>query len=260
MKLEVLSINCADSPVNSGRANKMVLLAREIKKIDPQIVFFQELVSKKSEEVLMNNLNDYHFFDTSKEPMKRGGLLIASKFQYVGGGLFNQFNRQAYLNPLSWSDWFLGKGFLSADIMAGKTKIRLVDVHPICNYFRSGGGQRALREQLKQLADYARKYRGKMLVSGDFNTIAGSSDYEYFMKESELTDPSFGKKIQTFNPEAVIGIARPFSRMIYGNNKLDYTLYKGFNPEQVTQKTVLNKKVEGIWLSDHYGLLTEVKL
>jgi len=265
MVIKVLSFNCADSPVNFGnREVKFKLISEEIKKLKVDVVFFQELVTKKAVKTLVENLKDYSFAGSTEDPKKSGGLLIASKFKILNSE-FIKYNRQAYWNPLSLSDWVLGKGYLMVQLKVGKSEIKVVTSHTVCNYFRDCFGKKALRDQLMQLAEFSKNYKGKLIVSGDFNLIFGSELYHELIKESRLFDPSSKAKFFTMNPDAVAKPWNYFSELIYGKVKLDYTLFNGFNNKKIKQKPVLNKKVKTsqgkeMWLSDHFGLFTEVKI
>lgn len=263
MEVKLLSMNVADSPVNFGRAKRMGVLGEEVKKLNPDVVFFQEFVSKKSVEALKKAMKGYSFLG-GDSPMENGGLLVASILPYIGKGAFRKFDRQAYWFPLSWSDKYLGKGFFSFSVKAGGRPIHMVDLHTMCNYLQSDAGERALREQLMQLAGYVKKQKGKLIVSGDFNLVSGTDLYKDFIDSSGLYDPLEKNPPETYNSEEIFFLVKGISKKLYGGRKLDYTLFKGFKPKDISQRVVFNRPVfrdgKKMFLSDHYGLFTKVRV
>jgi endonuclease/exonuclease/phosphatase family metal-dependent hydrolase len=155
--------------INFASSKRYIQIARELQRLDADLVLLQEVWTKKALEALPTNRN---WSVASARPVcffERNGLVVLSKFPILGGE-FHPFTAAALPDAL------VTKGALKVTIeMADKRRVNVWDVH-----LQDGHSYRTRRRQIAELLGWIRGAAdGQLadLVGGDFNCAPDSEEY-----------------------------------------------------------------------------------
>ena len=104
----------------------------------------------------------------------------------------------------------------------------------------------------------------KLIVSGDFNFKPSNYLYTKLLDITHLVDPSFGTDSITVFANNTTSWKFNLGLKFNLNKKIDYTLVSKDLAKDITQKVIFDElskiKNKEIHLSDHFGLLTSLKI
>ena len=132
----------------------------------------------------------------------------------------------------------------------------LINTHLLANYFNRDIEIFSIRRQLNQLIDTINSFdREPILLAGDFNFAFESDTYNYFLKKTNMANPLGGMKGKLKN--RISAKQNIISRLLPENYfKLDYMFFKNIKNGQILDKKIMfDSRVEGVYLSDHSGVL-----
>jgi endonuclease/exonuclease/phosphatase family metal-dependent hydrolase len=249
LKLVTYNIWGLPSWMSRARPGRYPRIARELERLDPDIVLLQEAWTAKARKAAPDDghwsiaraARQHTFFQQS-------GLMTLSKFPIIGGE-FYPFSRAAF------PDRFVNKGILKVTVQLQDGRVlNIWNVH-----LQDGGSAEIRRSQLREIESHvlaAEDGQIADLVGGDFNCTPDSA----FVRE--LAD-SLGPSVQQ------LGGANPFvtwddlSTKPGNGQTLDYIFIRERTKFQNVQAatrvafTAANLKQR---LSDHLGIEAEVKL
>ncbi|MDP3966030.1 MAG: endonuclease/exonuclease/phosphatase family protein [archaeon] len=265
MNLTIVSENLMDVPWIYSWNKRIRQTAREILKLNPDIISFQEAVFKKTRRTLENELKGYTMYkgDASE-------ILIFSKIP-IKGYKYEKYKKNGYWYPFSWSDAIAGKGFQHIKFDFGKEKINLLNTHLIAPYtkFKSKAEFEVILSQLDQLISYCKKLKGKLIICGDFNfgtkmmenTHARKDLYKRIKDKLNILNPLEKEKINYFNFRAPFD-NKFFQKFLPPLERYVHVFLKGFEKKKVYQKNVLTEKIDAgnkkVYPSNHPGILTKI--
>lgn len=158
---------------------------REIKKIEPDFISFQE-VSPEWAKALKAGLSvDYAYFQIIQHPDQSQGLAIFSKFP---------------LANLVYHDWS-GTANLSGQVIVGQETVNFLSLHTRSPMTKLKWRKR--NEHINEAANFIAQKEGEFLVLGDFNAVPWDNQLNKFRKKTDLVDsrrkltptfPSWGPK------------------------------------------------------------------
>ncbi len=259
--MKILTLNCFLVPLLSpSPKTRIKLIAKKINEINPDLVFLQEVPLKSHKEELIKLLSKYNYnYITHGGLLKMGGgLCFFSKFP-ITEKKFYEFSKSGYWTDMSFLDKLAGKGFMKLKIQAGNQVYYCFHAHLTCNYkndySKNNKGLILIKQQIKEIAKEIRKISlaNPCFIIGDLNMHPGTKIYKDFMKKTKAED------ISLFHDPSFIGkpskIRKYFDKSCPG--KLDYIFYRGQAKINYMTNYVYN---ENEFLSDHKGILTEIKI
>jgi endonuclease/exonuclease/phosphatase family metal-dependent hydrolase len=170
LKLVTYNIWGLPSWMTGARAGRYSPIARELKRLDPDVVLLQEAWTTEARRAapadgrwaVARAAGQHTFFQQS-------GLVTLSKYPILGGE-FYPFSRAA------WLDRFVNKGALKVTVqLPGKQVLNVWNVH-----LQEGGSAEVRRSQIRELVAHVRGAEdGQIadLVGGDFNCTPQSPCY-----------------------------------------------------------------------------------
>lgn len=262
--LSVVSLNVYGTPfvphkvlrtlMRNNIRKRFKLIAKEIQKVSPDIIFLQEVHDYFHLRYLMNHLKEYKYsFYRHSYFGPRGGLVTMSKFQ-LARKHFIDFHTRGKLFDKSITGHLSGKGVLLSHIHG--TDVYLLNTHLTQNskhdWDKKNNYTSILQSQLTQLNQLVKTFaqRGKALIfAGDFNMPKDSSYYKNFVNDTKLHDAfkkdSFPTYHEVFLPEGQkVG-------------RLDFIFHSStLTPKKVAYilKDSIKEKNDELYLSDHIGL------
>lgn len=262
MELELLSINCFDSPLSLNRVKRIHVLVAKIIEIRPQIVCLQEITFSGTAKRVFKLFTDagYKCVYNANKILNKGGLFVATLLPIVTSE-FKSFKDQGTLDSLQVTDRLLVKGYQKLNILIGGENISLFNTHLTCVYnLKSTRQVGTLKKQLGQLMKELENENSKAILTGDLNFTPNDPLYAQMLENNKLKDPLSNSKRITVSGKNTNrqGLYKSGSDM-----KLDYTLLtKGLNTK--SQEVIFDKtyKIDEkkSHLSDHYGLITAIDI
>ena len=112
-----------------------------------------------------------------------------------------------------------------------------------------------------------------MILAGDFNREPHSPEMKKFMKHTKLENLLPGN-VHTHNPENLEWSLKVLNKASnnnffnpqksFGTKQVDYMFCRGFEENTMSQKLIFDTsyEIKGAqqYLSDHYGILTEIDI
>lgn len=263
--LSVLCLNCFGSPISINRLLRFRLIAKEIEKLNPDLVMLQEVISPNYMKILHDELDKFgwKFHSSRSELFVSGGLVIISKSLELKNLEFRKFKEQGPITLLSLTDRILGKGFQTAECKINGKDILLINTHILCLYSKRKRDYEAQEKQLNQLSDFiTAKNADNIILAGDLNNDPDSTMILNFKNKHNLIDTLSTKEITVDSNN----LNRKGLLKLFGDGKSYRTDYlfvtKGMKIEKckVVFKASHRINSKTIHLSDHYGITTKIKL
>ena len=251
LSLRLVTYNIWGLPswLTGARAGRYPRIARELERLDPDVILLQEAWTTKSREAArldarwsMARAAGQHTF------FQQCGLVTLSRFPIIGGQ-FYPFSRAAF------PDRLVNKGVL-------KVTLELPDgqVLNVWNVHLQDGGSPGVRSaQVRELIARVRTAEDGQtadLVAGDFNTTPGSALYR------ELSDV-FGPSAQELNGGAPFVTWDGLSARAGAGQTLDHVFLRRrtrFQTVQASQHVAFSASRPEERLSDHFGIEAELNL
>jgi endonuclease/exonuclease/phosphatase family metal-dependent hydrolase len=229
--------------MSGARSGRYPRIARELERLDPDVVLLQEAWTAKARTAVPTNGNwsvaraagQHTFFQQS-------GLVTLSKFPIIGGE-FYPFSRAAF------PDRFVNKGLLKVTVqMPGGRVLNVWNVH-----LQDGGSAEIRLSQVRELVSRVEATEdGQIadLVGGDFNCTPGCPLY------SELTN-SLGPTVQQLSGGTPFVTWDGLSVKPGAGQTLDHIFIRGKRAFQVVSAVphvAFSAPSLEERLSDHFGI------
>lgn len=248
--MTILTFNCHG--IRTVLSNqRMRLIVGQIKKLQPDLVFLQEVFfpwHKKIFRKLLKNKYPYHYLPRRGLLRAGGGLCCFSRYPIVEK-YFRAFWRKGFWGDKTWRDKFAHKGFAALKIK-GPITFYAFNTHVTANYlFDYSGTNRQViiqESQLKQLARGINQISKKTpcFLAGDLNVVPDTILFSGFLSATGCLDLTKSLKSSIRNKRV----------------KIDYVLFRGDRQVSSRCKYVFQREVSGTILSDHYGILVKVNI
>jgi len=271
-RIKVLTYNVFGVFVAPAREARMEQIGKEIAKLNPDIIGFQEAFNRKQRALILADLEKngwgkpYEFYE---KRWYGPGAWIVSKYPLEKTKMFTY---PVNGTPVD-SDWYAQKGVAYARIATPFGPLDFFDTHMIARYTsvkdRRGNIieddrsktdrllQAEFQAQVVQATNQAGRVRGLVSV-GDFNSPPVLLEYHLFAALSALNNVGYELPISDCNGETVD--CKP-------DNRIDHIFYQnyagdsGFYLKPLKAEMVFSEKVKSrmgmVRMSDHNGLLVE---
>lgn len=258
--MKILTFNCCGVPLDSLYLSKrMRLIAKQINKLNPDLVFLQEVFLPWHKKVFVKILDGlpYHYLPRNGIFRTGGGLCCFSRYPIIKKD-FYAFSKSGYWSDLTKVDKLVRKGFVRLKIKGPRT-FYVFNTHLTANYradYSLANQQVFLQKlQLNQLARGINRIPSKIpcLVVGDFNMPASADLFSDFLKVANCKDLTISPRPSVRNDCYILPA---FLYATAHRKKVDYILFKG-NRKTCRWKYVFNDKEA---LSDHLGILADITL
>lgn len=263
-KISILSLNCFGAPQSRNIAHRFKLLKDNLKKLQPNIILLQEVITDAQRKVLIESLSrhGYKYFYKTGARFRNGGLLTFSNLPTVDEG-FRSYKIRASPFPLSITDRFLKKGFQVFSVRLFNKTVKVINTHVLTNYGGLDIEDYCVMQQIYQLLKYIKTIPKDMqvILGGDLNIREDTFLYEFLINTVGFYDPLEDAASITydFNNSEVTSISKFFMRE---STKIDYTLFRGFKESDISQRIVFSEPFDHkgtvMFLSDHFGVLTTI--
>ncbi|MCR4327463.1 MAG: endonuclease/exonuclease/phosphatase family protein [Nanoarchaeota archaeon] len=237
MEIKIFNLNCWLLPFpisveNKKRIEKIISL---LKKIDPDVITFQEVWLKKYVKKIKNELPQYHFLNLKTPLFNKSGLLFGSKFK-----------------PLSFKGEFFptGKSHNLREKI-GLKGYQMVEILPelyvLNTQLYAPEKKSEIKITLSQLNHIEKVIGGKkVILSGDLNL-----DEEIFLKLNKTFNYSPLGKFTLSNKNKYT--KKALNRFYQHNRTIDYIM-----GTKVAPKLEVNM-VNPVEVSDHYAMVGKFK-
>jgi endonuclease/exonuclease/phosphatase family metal-dependent hydrolase len=259
--LSVLTFNFISLPlISKNLNNRLSFLLKELTRIRPDIICFQELWWQPTRKKISNSLKslEYKCYYPTPGPLFNG-LLTCSRSRI---NPIKALNLKPNLNIFNrFIIESLGaKGYSLVELkLNNNTNIYVFNVHLSCHWGTDISHNNSIycRVKDKSLAQLAKEINSlkdnKIIVAGDLNIQPDWWFYHKFVKQSGVKDivpPSF----QTILPTL-------FRLPMPSGGRTDYILLKNLPKHQKTRvKLLWSEPIPGLGqLSDHAGILAEIQ-
>lgn len=260
MKINIITINCFDTPLSLKRSARIKRLISDLIKFKADVICFQELIFLKRVRKISKTFEDlgYSTFYTPGKRINRGGLLVVSRFPIICSEYF-KFKNQATPFSFQLTDRLLKKGYQKIKIEVNGKIVTIVNTHLVSLYKNiSVKENRILLKQFSELLDGIKAERERMIVAGDFNISLTDNLYKEIEEKTNLFDPL---RLESLITVAKNNTQRKNFYKIRKDARLDYILISK-DLTNLTQMIILDEicivRDKKINLSDHYGLMMEV--
>jgi endonuclease/exonuclease/phosphatase family metal-dependent hydrolase len=225
MTIKILCMNVHKGHDWLGRKKSLHFLDNNIKKLQPDLIFFQEILGKDADYLVLDNWPHYSYGKNVIHATHHYGNAILSKFPIVFSENFNLSTHR-----------FEQRGLLHSTILLpNQHHMHLLCVH--LGLFRRGRGK-----QLKIIVDHIEKHipqNEPIILAGDFNDWSSEATRPLIkglvLHEAFLTHQgNYAKTFPSWSPLLM----------------LDRIYFRGFNV------THAERLIEKSWrkISDHIGI------
>lgn len=243
---------CEDSSDVNNWSNRKYLVAYMIKTHSPDLIGLQEAEMFQVKE-LIEMLDEYDWYGVSREDGKEGGESTAILFRK------NRFTVEEKKTLwLSETPELVSKGW---DAMYKRTVtiIKLKDLMSSIEFYYFNThfdhiGEVARTESSKMIVNAIGKFSTEypVILSGDFNYRSTSDGYKI------ITNKIFDTQSISKNESGGNITFNGFGKDIQSDNKIDFIFVN--DKVEVLNHTIDTTTFNGLYPSDHYPVISEVKL
>lgn len=274
MRLRVVTLNVWNT---EGDARRPELINRELKRLDPDLVAFQEAVQTREVKMLDRLLDGLNLHATHQADIQRyipafadryGGSAVASRWPHQ---IIEALDlRVAGANDVPWAT-------LAVSVPLPDTGEMLF----IGATAAWKPGAEAVREQQAiAITDLDARHRRDLptVIAGDFNATPDAASIRYLTGRQSLNGRSVlyhdawalagegpGYTWTVDNPQARAGIEQ-IVRQTHHRSRFDYVFVGSWDAHPKARAQVeaaqlaFDRPVEGVWLSDHFGLVVDLEV
>lgn len=253
--MRVVTLNCYLNPRSVTAGVRLHLIARELKRLQADVVLLQEVVTKGYRRWLEKFLHSLGYTCFSEEGawFTRGGLLTAVRGTIISS-MFTPFAAQGSWVGLVRGDRLLGKGYHTLRVSIGDKFFTIINTHLLAHYgvWRRLAKNKHLVAQANELTEHVAQLdqQCEVIVGGDLNFSPDTTLYQNFISRTKLVDTMAFKTVR--NRWAT-----------YTVQVLDYIMYRGtgFTPVRnaLAFRTPLTLGGTKYFPSDHFGVLCDFK-
>jgi endonuclease/exonuclease/phosphatase family metal-dependent hydrolase len=255
--MKILSLNIWGAPQARHRSQRIAAIAEEMKRLNPDIICFQEVYTEANRTDLIGRLQEqwpyYHYFSSA---VLGSGLLTLSRYPIVEAA-FHRFRMGGKPERLKHGDYYVGKGIGLCRITLPDKTLDVYNIHPHAQYEMDNDNEYAVYNEtsLYEAVRFINAQSGKnpLVFCGDFNTRPDQAGYRILILLGHFLD---GYKYRHGKHEITFSANNPYVKE--ANQVLDYILLRGLGIKQLD--VVCSERLSGTALaySDHYGLLAEL--
>jgi endonuclease/exonuclease/phosphatase family metal-dependent hydrolase len=248
------SLNCCGMP-GTEFARRMPKIARRIREVSPDLVALQEVFLERTARKLATASGLPFAFHARRLGTVAGGLVLLSRFP-LSETTFIPFEEQGSLFRYSVLARLNRKGFLFARLE--RPRMGIVATHLLSNYlnrFDEGPYADWQQHQVEQLLDFIAELESglPLLLVGDLNFHPRTSAYRR-LRSTGLADLMEGCASPSMVPKTELDLGWLAPSL---QERLDYVMLR---PAETFSAVRCGYMFEGEGLSDHLGLLAELKL
>lgn len=258
--MKILTLNIWGAPYAKHRSARIVKICEEIKRLDPDILLFQEAYLEGNRQELIAGLVDvwrhHHYFPSA---IIGSGLLTMSKYPIVDA-VFYKFRMQGKPEDLMRGDYYAGKGIGLTRIDTPDGTIDVYNCHPHAQYEPDNDNEYAAYTEtsLYEAARFIDSQSGAspVVLCGDLNTRPDQAGYCIITQLGSLVDTDLHINQ---SHEITFSADNPYSES--DNQCLDYIFARNLGVDSI--ELVMNERLlgsEALAYSDHYGLLAEISI
>ncbi|HEY1543190.1 MAG TPA: endonuclease/exonuclease/phosphatase family protein [Xanthobacteraceae bacterium] len=275
MNLRVLTLNVWNDEGNGSARTK--LINREIRRLKPDLVSFQEVVRKPDFGQLAHLIDGTGLHGTHQADLqpvtppffdRYGGGAVASRWPHQPLEVLDL--RLAGANDVPWAT--LAVSVVIPDL--GEMLFIVATASWRLN------AEHVRERQALALADLDARHRKTLptIIAGDFNAAPDAASIRFLTGRQSLDSRSVhyhdawdiagegpGHTWTTANPNAKAGIDRMVRQPKHAR-RLDYVFIGGWDAHPAASAhvkaaaLVLDSAVGGLWASDHFGLLVDIEV
>jgi endonuclease/exonuclease/phosphatase family metal-dependent hydrolase len=274
MRLRVITLNVWNT---EGDPRRPELINRELKRLKPDLVAFQEVVQTREVKMLDRLLDGLELHATHQADIQRyvppfadryGGTAIASRWPHQAVEALDL--RMAGAADVPWAS-------LAVSVtLPGAGKMLFIGA---TGTWRPAA--EAIREQQAiAISDLDARHRGELptVIAGDFNAPPDAASIRYLTGRQSLRARSVlyhdawavagegsGYTWTVDNPHALAGVEQIIRQPNY-RSRFDYVFVGGWEAHPKAFARVeaahlaFDKPVEGVWLSDHFGVVVDLEV
>lgn len=215
-RLRIVTLNCLFRKRPRARLR---VIGSLLKEMAPDVTCLQEIFFRRNVALL----------DDDRAVFRPGGLGVAGGLVTLAKGSIDSSRFERFRTTL-WFEYLARKGFLVTRLKLGGEPVIVVNTHLIANYNRSWApGNAYARRQVDELSQLAATLRQLpkselVIVAGDFNVPATSSQFKDFMAEcgavSAVDWSAFPPGVRGFGAIDNILYRPPPGRVIRGSARL----------------------------------------
>lgn len=204
-EFSLLSLNTFGIPfyLSWGRLGR---LAWQLNRLPVTVLCLQELQQNAYMPLVQRNLTSYpHQIFEQYRYAPKGGLAVFSRVQFIDHR-FEVYQDRGTWSSISFADWALFKGVLSANLELDSEQIVILNTHMNANYTGDWNRENLLARiqsrQVQQLVQVIHSYSEDVLVivCGDLNFPRNSFLYEDLISRGRLMDPLADDQRSTYRP------------------------------------------------------------
>lgn len=244
---------CEDSSDVNNWSKRKFLLAYMIKTHNPDLIGLQEAEQFQIKD-LVNMLDDYDWYGVGREDGKEKGESAAILFRKNRFELENQNTLW-----LSETPELVSKGW-DAALNRTLTIVKLKDLKSSKEFYYFNThfdhiGEKARTESSKLIVNEMNKSTNNLpiILSGDFNYTSKSDGYRIIT--ATLSDASLISKTESVGGNISFN---GFGKEIEPDNKIDFIFVN--DKADVLNHTIDTTTYNGLYPSDHYPVISEIKL
>lgn len=258
--MKILTLNIWGAPYAKHRSARIKKICEEVKRLDPDILLFQEVYLAGNRQELIAGLVDrwrhHHHFPSA---LVGSGLLTMSKYPIVDA-VFYKYRMQGKPDDLMRGDYYAGKGIGLTRIDTPNGTIDVYNSHTHAQYEPDNDNEYAAYTEtnLYEAARFIDSQSGAspVVLCGDLNTRPDQAGYRIITQLGSLVDASLyvnQSHIATFSANSPYSAGSP-------DQCLDYVLVRNIGIKTVDLAMTARLSDEALAYSDHYGLLTEISM
>jgi endonuclease/exonuclease/phosphatase family metal-dependent hydrolase len=274
MQIRVLTLNVWNK---EGAAERTRLINQELKRIQPDLISFQEVIRSSEEDQLADLVDGLDFTTTHQADMQSykppffdrfGGAAIATRWPHKR--LEAVDSRRSGVNDVPWATIAASVSVpdLGELLFIGATSSWRLNA------------EAARERQANGLVDLDSRHRRDLptIIAGDFNAPPEAASIRFLTGLQSLDGRSvhyhdawaiagegLGLTWTAENPNAKIGIDQIVGQSSH-HRRIDYVFVGGWDEHPHARANVLeatlafDKPINGVWPSDHFGVLVTVDM
>lgn len=274
MRLRVVTLNAWNT---EGDAHRPELINQELQRLDPDLVALQEVVQTRGVKMLDRLLDGLNLHATHQADVQRytpqfaeryGGTAIASRWPHQAIEALDL--RIAGAADVPWAT-------LAASIVLPDAGEMLFIAATAA--WRPAA-EAAREQQAIAITDLDARHRRDLptIIAGDFNATPDAASIRYLTGRQSLQGRSVlyhdawtvagegpGYSWTVDNPHARAGVEQ-IVRQPHYRSRFDYVFVGGWEAhpksraEVQSARLAFDRPVEGVWLSDHFGLVVDLQV
>ncbi|KKU11146.1 MAG: hypothetical protein UX14_C0002G0010 [Parcubacteria group bacterium GW2011_GWF1_45_5] len=263
--MKIVSLNAFESPLSRTNKIRLKKLTEELLRLKPDIICLQEIIKAKTARRIQKLLQPYGYrtFIQPKRIFNHGGLVCAVKLPVIKHE-FTPFKNQGVHVSLQLAERIIKKGYQCVKLQTDTFPVTVFNTH-VASIFRKKSKKQLQTRfvHVRQLLDAIVKTKGNIISTGDYNFTPHDQEHRFMEKAGGLTDPleiTYFPTVSPKNTNRKKSFIWPKYSVRHDYTWLSKGLLKKLHKQKIIFDTPYKIKRRFIHLSDHYGILTELKV